>query len=130
MAKSHGKLQYLKLATTVVSGQMNTFDVDLGGTASDSTGSGAEAEESIPGIGTGAISCSGFYDSTDAAAILAMDNTIVAFEYGPAGHDTGDVKLSGNCLVTSVKVGGGIRDTLGLSISATRTGEHVVGAFA
>lgn len=129
MSRVHGKDQYLKLGTTVVSGSMNSIDVDLGGSASDSTGMGATDEESIPGLGSGAISAGGFYDSTGAATLLAMENTIVTFEYGPEGNGSGKPKISGSCLVTSVKVGGAVRDTLGLSISATKTGPKTVGSY-
>lgn len=130
MARVHGKNQYLKLASTTVSGQMNTIDVDLTGTASDSTGFGADAEEFIAGLAGGTISASGFYDDASAAALLAMPNTTVSFEYGPEGNGSGDPKISGNCVVTSVKPGGGVRDTLALSISATITGEPAVGTFS
>jgi hypothetical protein len=130
MARSHGKEQYLKLGTIVVSGAMNQINVVLGAAASDSTGFGADAEEVIAGLDSGSISASGFYDTTDASTIAAMRGTIVTFEYGPEGNASGKPKYSGSCLVTEVTQGGPLRDTLGRGISATVTGAVAVGTFS
>lgn len=130
MARSHGKEQYLKLGTTVVSGAMNQVDVNLSNGASDSTGFGVDDEEVIAGLNGGTISASGFYETTDATAINGMQGTIVAFEYGPEGSANGKPKASGNCLVTEVRTGGGLRDTLGRGISATITGAVTWGTFS
>lgn len=129
MAKTHGKNEFVKIASTTLSGSMNTVDVDLTGEAADVTSFGESAETFIPGLSGGAINVSGFYNTTDAATILALANTTQTFENGPAGNTTGSVKLSGSCVVTSVKVTGTVREAVGLAIVASVTGGVTVGSY-
>lgn len=130
MAKVHGKDTVFTLGATVLTGQLNSVDFPRSAAASDATTFGVGAEEFTPGLESGTITLTGFFDATTASTIAGMNGTIQTFEYGPAGDATGKPKSSGDCIVTGVNVNGSVRENVGLTITCTVTGPVVDGTFA
>ena len=128
MAKDHGKNQYAKVGTTVVTGSMSQFDWEDNGATSDTTSAGEDSETGIPGIGAGSCTVTGWYDATSAADLMAMANTQQTVEYGPEGNDSGKPKLTAPFII-SVRVGGSIRDTKALVLTGQRVGSVVTGSY-
>ena len=122
MAFVHGKNQYVKIGTVVLTGQLNSADFPQGAAASEVTVFGSDATQYIGGLKDTSISMSGFFDGTTHAALAAYNGTAVSFEYGPAGTAGGNVKMSGSAIVTNIQVTGQVADAIGLSISAQVTG--------
>lgn len=122
MAFVHGKNQYVKIGTAVISGQLNSADFPQGAAATEVTSFGSEATQFIPGLKDTSISMSGYFDASTHAVLAGYNGTAVAFEYGPAGTAGGGVKIAGSCVITSVQVTGAVADAIGLSISAQVTG--------
>jgi len=129
MAKVHGKGQYLKIGTSVASGSSSSIDWEDSGAVSDTTSMGDDSETGIPGIGSGSFTATGWYDDGTADALLAMANTQQTVEYGPEGNASGKPKLSAPFLITSVRTGGSVRDTMALTITGTRVGDVTTGTF-
>lgn len=129
MSKVHGKKAYLKIGTTVVSGQMNSISVDGTKAADDATPFGVEDEEFLAGLGTGDISAAGFIETSNAVALEGYLGTIVAYEYGPAGNTTGSIKKSGNCLVTACNYQQTPTAASAFTLTAKRSGAETVGTY-
>ena len=129
MAFVHGKNQYVKIGTAVISTQLNSADFPQGAAASEVTAFGVGATQYIPGLYDTSISMSGYFDGATHGVLAGYNGTTVAFEYGPAGTAGGNVKIAGTCDVTSVQVTGAVADAVALSISAQVTGTVTNGTY-
>jgi hypothetical protein len=88
----------------------------------DTTSFGATSRTFIPGFANGSVSISGHYDRTIWQMLAAIYSafragtlTSVSFEYGPEGGDSGDVKRSGELIMTSLENGSEIEDPVSWS---------------
>jgi hypothetical protein len=129
MAFVHGKNQYVKIGTAVISSQLNSADFPQGAAASEVTGFGSDATQFIPGLKDTSISMSGYFDAATHGVLAGYNGTSVAFEYGPGGTAAASVKISGTCVITSVQVTGAVADAVALSISAQVTGAVTNGTY-
>lgn len=80
----------------------------------ETTTFGKSAKTYITGLTDSTISISGKFDSTAdgyLAGIIGQSAT-VSFEYGPAGSTGGNVKYSGECIMTSYEVSATVGDVV------------------
>lgn len=109
---------------TVETAETTTFQV---------TGS---AKTYIVGLVDSTISISGKFDNTATSGPDAVLSGIygqaatVSFEYGPEGGDTGDVKYSGEAILTEYSTGSPVGDVTTFSASFQVTGVVTKGTFA
>ncbi len=114
MAFEPGSLQVLKLdnaAGTLVdlSAYINSVGYPAEVTALETTTLGKTAKTYIVGLKDGTVSIGGPWDATlDAhmAAILGQAGVTKTYEYGPQGSTNGEVKYSGEAILTSYEISG------------------------
>ena len=61
---------------------------------------------------------------------IAQQKVIRAFEYGPAGNTSGNVKWSGNVLITSYTISSPVGDVVTFNLGLQLTGDVTRGTFA
>lgn len=112
--------------TDTVGGVSNTTDM------LETTTFGAGSKTFIGGLRNGdTISISGKYDSalhTVIAALLGSASTS-AWVYGPAGTTTGNVKFTGNCLVSNYEIQAGVANVLTWSATLQISGAVTVTTY-
>jgi len=98
----------------------------------ETTSFGSSAKTYIVGLTDSTISVSGNFDATvDAhlAAILGQAAT-VSFEYGPEGSTAGQVKYTGEAILTSYEKSGAVGDVVTYSTELQITGAVTRGTYA
>lgn len=98
----------------------------------ETTAFGNDDRTYITGLAGATISVTGFWDETfDGyfASAVGQDATL-SFEYGPQGGSAGDVKYSGECIITSYTVGAAVDGVASLSMDLQVTGAITPGAFS
>lgn len=137
----HSKLTVVKLDTaggvlTDISTLCNKFDLPETLDLSKTTCFGATSHAYLPGFANAKVSMGGPWSraldnlmSAIKAAFRAGTLTSVSFEYGPEGSDTGDVKYTGELIMTDYKKGSSIEDPVDWSAEFQVTGDVTVGAY-
>ena len=85
---------------------------------------GSSAKSYIVGLTDATISLSGKFDATAdgyLAGVVGQAATL-SFEYGPAGSTGGNVKYTGECIMTSYEVGATVGDAVTASVELQVTG--------
>lgn len=85
---------------------------------------GSSAKSYIVGLTDATISLSGKFDATAdgyLAGVVGQAATL-SFEYGPAGSTGGNVKYTGECILTSYEVGATVGDAVTASVELQVTG--------
>jgi hypothetical protein len=131
MAFVHGKSATFKLDDSAGTlRDLSTYVMDIGfprsietaeTTTFQATGS---AKTFITGLTDASISVSGLFDSVaDAylAGVLGQTATLT-FEYGPAGSTAGNIKYTGECIMTSYEVSASVGDSVQASADFQVTG--------
>ena len=98
----------------------------------ETTSFGSSNRSDVVGFTDATISIEGSFDATvDAhlAGILGQEAS-VSFEYGPEGTTAGQVKYTGEALMTSYETSAGIGDIVAYSAEFQVTGAITRGAFA
>ena len=98
----------------------------------ETTSFGSSAKTYIVGLSDSSLSVSGNFDATvDAhlAGVLGQAATL-SFEYGPEGTTAGQVKYTGECLMTSYEKSGAVGDVVTYSAEFQVTGAVTRGTFA
>jgi hypothetical protein len=133
MAKVHGKDSFFELNSVELSAFLTEISVSRSGDVAEASTMGDSAKEYMPGLKDATISISGRWDDTAStgpdAVLSAALGTEVAFEYGPEGDDSGDIKHSGNCIVTAYNVSSSIGDVVAFTAEMQVTGAVTVGTF-
>lgn len=108
MAFSHGSKAVIKFGTsstpntpTDISAYVTSVSAPFGAETHEVTTLGATSKSYIPGLKDSTISIEGKFDPTVDAHLAGIVGLQVAFEYGPQGSTTGNVKYTGNCICTS-----------------------------
>ncbi len=85
----------------------------------------------IVGLNDATISINGLFDATAdgyLAGVLGQSATL-SFEYGPAGSTGGNVKYSGECIMTSYEVSAAVGDAVQATAQFQVTGSVTRGTF-
>lgn len=83
----------------------------------ETTTFGNNAKTYITGLSDATISITGLFDATAdgyLAGVIGASATL-SFEYGPAGSTAGNVKYSGECILTSYEVSAPVGDKVSAS---------------
>ena len=98
----------------------------------ETTSFGSSAKTYIVGLTDATVSASGNFDATVDAhlgGILGQSAT-VSFEYGPEGSTTGQVKYSGEAILTSYEKSGAVGDVVTYSAEFQVTGAVTRGTWS
>lgn len=142
MAMSHGMVSYfavedsagttLRNLTTYITDIEFPFSQDV----AETTTKGQTAKTYVQGHTDATISINGRWDNTattgpDAVLSgLVGDTGTVGFEFGPEGNTAGDIKYSGECILTSYQVSSPLSDVVGFSAEFQITGAVTKGTFS
>jgi hypothetical protein len=137
MAFSHGKNTVFKLddsGATLrdISAYLTSVSFPRSQELAETTTFGATAKTFLAGFGDATISIEGNWDPTVdgyLAGILGQAAT-VSFEYGPEGGTTGDIKFSGEAILTSYETSSGINDVTTFSAELQVSAGVTRGTFA
>lgn len=97
----------------------------------DTTTFGASAKTFIAGFGDATITIEGNWDPTVdgyLAGVVGVAGTL-SFVYGPEGSTGGDVKYTGECVLTSYETSSGINDVTTFSAELQVSGAVTRGTF-
>ena len=126
---------------TFVHGKSTNFQLDdTGGTSRDisdtltsvdfpetidtaeTTAFGATSKSYIVGLRDATISVSGIWDATVDGYIIGTEPATRTFIFGPAGSTSGNVKYTGECILTNYAVSNPVGDVVTYSIDLQCTG--------
>ena len=131
---SHGKNAVFKLdnsggTLTDISNVVNDVTVSRAIETGETTSFGNSSKTYIVGLADATISVSGSFDTTVDShlttlidAQIAGTNTSASFEAGPQGTASGNVKYTGEALVTSYEVNPTVGDVVTFSLELQVTG--------
>lgn len=131
MAFVHGKSAVFKLDDSGgtlrdLSAYLNdvSFPRDVETAETTTFGVSGSAKTYIVGLSDATISISGLFDATAdgyLAGVVGASATL-SFEYGPAGSTGGNVKYTGECILTSYEVSASVGDSVQASADFQVTG--------
>lgn len=107
MSFEHGKGTVFKVdnsggTLTDISAYCNNVDFPREVDTPETTTFGNDDRTYIVGLRTATISVSGYWDATlDDVLGQIVGSGLVTFEYGPQGSTSGDIKYTGECILTS-----------------------------
>ena len=93
------------------------------------TAFGSSFESYIIGIRDGSISVSGLWDSTVDGYFIGTEPATRSFVFGPAGSTGGNVKYSGECILTSYSISNPVSDVVTYSADFQCTGGITRGTY-
>ena len=98
----------------------------------ETTSFGSSAKTYIVGLTDSTISASGNFDATVDAHLAGItgQSATVSFEYGPEGSTTGQVKYSGEAILTSYEKSGAVGDVVTYSAEFQVTGAVTRGTWS
>lgn len=108
-----------------------SFPRDIETAETTTFGVAGSAKTYITGLSDATISISGKFDATAdgyLAGVIGQAATI-SFEYGPAGSTAGNVKYSGECIMTSYEVSASVGDVVTASADFQVTGQITRGTW-
>lgn len=138
MAFVHGKSAVFKLDDSGgtlrdLSSYLNDVSMprDIETAETTTFGVSGSAKTYITGLTDATISISGLFDSTaDGYLAGVVGNTAtLSFEYGPEGSTGGNVKYSGECIMTSYEVSASVGDAVQASADFQVTGTITRGTW-
>jgi predicted secreted protein len=124
MAFTHGKDSVFKLdnasgSLTDISSYVNNVDFPESADVSETTtlGSAGNSKTYIAGLKDSSISLSGLWDSTADAIFGAVvgQSATLSFEYSPEGTTGGNIKYTGEAILTSYAISSPVGDAVGYS---------------
>jgi hypothetical protein len=134
---------------TFVHGKSTDFQVDdTGGTIRDisntltsvdfpetidtaeTTAFGATSKSYIVGLRDASISISGIWDATVDGYFIGTEPASRSFVYGPAGSTSGNVKYTGEAIMTSYGISNPVGDSVTFSADFQVTGDVTRGTYA
>lgn len=111
MAFEHGKSTVFKIdnsggTLTDISAYCNNVDFPREVDAPETTTFGVDDRTYIVGLRGATLSIAGFWDSTvDSVLAGIVGSGLVTFEYGPQGSTSGEIRYTGECILTSYAQG-------------------------
>lgn len=141
MANAHGKDSVFKIedsaATTLrdITTYIKSVDFNQSQDANDVTTKGAEGKQYRPGLTDGEIRLTGLWDQTASTgsntvlqSLMGIEVT-VGFEWGPQGSTSGQVKKSGECVVTQYDESSPVDDMVAFTATAKISGDVTLGTW-
>jgi hypothetical protein len=136
MAFVHGKSAVFKLDDSGgtlrdISAYLDDISFPQPVETAETTTFGASSKTYIVGLKDSTVSLSGKWDSTfDGYVAPALgQSATLSFEYGPAGSTGGNVKYSGEAIITSYDVSAPIGDVVTVSVELQVTGAVTRGTW-
>lgn len=140
MPTRHGRKAVFQLdnaagTLTDISAHVDNVDFPRPVETGETTAFGDDDKTYITGLRDATFSLSGHYDPATGAVdehlsgILGQDAT-VTFEYGPGGNVTGDVKYTGEAILTSYEVTSPVGDKVSFTAELQTTGGITRTTFA
>jgi len=130
MAFVHGKDSVFKLdnssgTLTDISSYVNNVDFPETADVAETTTLGAGSKTYIVGLKDATISIGGLWDSTADAIFGAVvgQSASLSFEYSPEGTTVGNVKYTGEAILTSYAVSSPVGDVVAYSADLQVTGD-------
>lgn len=101
------------------------FPRDIETAETTTFGVAGSAKTYIVGLSDATISISGKFDSTADGYLAGVvgNSATLSFEYGPAGSTGGNVKYTGECIMTSYEVSASVGDVVTASADFQVTGQ-------
>ena len=125
MAFTHGKNTVFKIdnsggTLTDISAYVDNVDFPQAVETAETTTFGSSAKTYIVGLKDSTISISGKWDGAASAVDVTLSGILgqsasVTFEYGPAGSTAGNVKYTGEALLTNYSVSAPVGDVVTFS---------------
>lgn len=130
MAFVHGKDSVFKLdnsggALTDISTYVNSVDFPETVDVAETTTLGDGSKSYIVGLKDATLSISGLWDSTLDGILGAVvgQSATLSFEYSPEGTTGGNVKYTGECILTSYSQSSPVGDVVGFSADMQVSGD-------
>jgi hypothetical protein len=119
----HGKNGYLTLNSQNVSGFLDNKGLDKTNDVLEVTTFGSNSKSYINGLQDATFSLSGNWDATIDGYLATMEDlATIPFLYAPQGNSNGNVKFTGNALITSFNISQGVNDKVTFSLNLQVTG--------
>lgn len=95
----------------------------------ETTAFGSSNKSYIVGLKDGSFSVSGIWDATVDGYISGTEPTSRSFIYGPAGSTGGNVKYTGECILTNYAVSNPVGDVVSYTLDLQITGAVTRGTY-
>ena len=96
----------------------------------ETTAFGSSNKSYIVGLKDGSFSVSGIWDATVDGYISGTEPTSRSFIYGPAGSTSGNVKYTGECILTNYAVSNPVGDVVSYTLDLQITGAVTRGTYS
>jgi predicted secreted protein len=141
VANAHGKDSVFKIedsaATTLrdITPYIKSVDFNQSQDANDTTTKGAEGKSYRPGLTDGEVRLTGLWDQTASTgsntvlqSLVGIEVT-VGFEWGPQGSTSGQVKKSGECVLTQYDESSPVDDMVAFTSTLKISGDVTLGTW-
>lgn len=123
MSFNHGSVAKIRLNSVDYSAYLNEGSITFDEDTAETSALGTTAKTYVVGLTDGKFSLQGMFDPTvDAALYGFKGNNAVPFDYRPAGDSTGNVKYTGNCIMTSYEVSASVSNMAAIKANFQITG--------
>lgn len=136
MAQSHGINSVLTITKwtdndTTLSTNLTAINFgDLDADVAETSTMGDTWREYIAGLKNGTFDVEGIHDTTPGTLLPAMlGGTAAPFTYAPQGTASGNVKITGRCILTGYSAPSGINDAVTFAASFQMSGAGTIGAY-
>ena len=131
----HGKSTHFEIDDTAgtsrdISDTLTSVDFPETIETAETTAFGATSKSYIVGLRDATLSVSGIWDATVDGYFIGTEPASRSFIYGPAGDGSGNVKYSGEALLTSYSISNPVGDVVTFSADFQVTGDVTRGTFA
>jgi hypothetical protein len=124
----HGSKAQLKLAAAIVAGG-NNLSVSESFDTAEVTAFADAAKRYIAGLADGTFQFDASWQPANITALIALKAIVTTFELAPAGPATGNEKLTGSCIMTSLQRTSSTGDKVGISAQFQITGGVTQGTY-
>ena len=95
----------------------------------ETTAFGATSRSYIVGLRSATISVSGLWDATIDGYIIGTEPSSRSFIFGPAGSTGGNVKYTGECILTNYSISNPVGDVVTYTLDLQVTGNVTRGTY-
>lgn len=123
----HGKSTHFEIDDTGgtsrnISDTLTSVDFPESIDTAETTAFGATSKSYVVGLRDATLSVSGIWDATVDGYFIGTEPASRTFIYGPAGNGSGNVKYTGECILTSFSVSNPVGDVVTYSADFQCTG--------